>query len=394
MILSAEVLNEGICHCLSGKAFFPICQSGLDCDDRSKFWWRDTGFGNVFVRREDFLKAGQWMEKRSWGGEDTELCSRLLEVVPIARNRAKLFHQKHPETELEIADTTADPVSLIIDKAVEKLQKAGLHPSVNALFHKALHSNKVPKPILVFSATKAIAKSPKEDPPMQENISIVTTVYNKAPFLEECIQSVIKQTSPRWELCLVDDQSTDGSSELLDKYANTPGIRIYHSTEKLGCAGALDTAIHMAGNDIIGHLDADDYLDKNCVAEILGAYASTGASFVYSNFWYCDEHLNVRFKGYCSKVPDGMTNLEADCISAFRTFRKTAYLKTTGCDRTLKCAIDKDLVYKLEEVVKPIFLDKILYYYRDLPKSVSRGNPDCTKYLQIAKENARLRRLK
>jgi hypothetical protein len=65
--------------------------------------------------------------------------------------------------------------------------------------------------------------------------------------------------------------------------------------------------------------------------------------------------------------------VEAGCVTPFRTFRKSAFLKTPGFDEELTSAIDKDLIYKLEEVTTPYFIDRELYYYRELIPSLSRG---------------------
>ncbi len=51
-------------------------------------------------------------------------------------------------------------------------------------------------------------------------ISILMPVYNAAPFLEACLDSIVEQSSKDWELIAVNDQSTDTSLEILNKYAS------------------------------------------------------------------------------------------------------------------------------------------------------------------------------
>ena len=53
-------------------------------------------------------------------------------------------------------------------------------------------------------------------------VSVVIPVYNTAPYLHQCLDSVLNQTLREIEIICVDDGSTDGSSAILKKYASTP----------------------------------------------------------------------------------------------------------------------------------------------------------------------------
>lgn len=50
-------------------------------------------------------------------------------------------------------------------------------------------------------------------------VSVIVPVYNVRQYLPACIESVLRQTNPDWELLLVDDGSTDGSADICDLYA-------------------------------------------------------------------------------------------------------------------------------------------------------------------------------
>jgi hypothetical protein len=62
-------------------------------------------------------------------------------------------------------------------------------------------------------------------------------------------------------------------------------------------------------------------------------------------------------------------------VGAIRSFRRSAYARTAGLDVDMLYAEDRDLVYKLEEVTRPVFVDAVLYHYREVPDSQSRA-PD------------------
>ena len=89
-------------------------------------------------------------------------------------------------------------------------------------------------------------------------ISIVIPVYNVAPYLKRCVQSVLRQTYRDLEVILVDDGSTDGSGELCDQLASTDSrIQVVHQKNQ-GLSGARNTGIRQATGEYIAFIDSDD----------------------------------------------------------------------------------------------------------------------------------------
>lgn len=106
-------------------------------------------------------------------------------------------------------------------------------------------------------------------------ISFITPVYNTEEYIEDCIESVIKQTSSEWELVLIDDGSTDGSGKICDYYANEyERISVIHKPNSGQFESRLLGIKAAEGKYCVG-LDSDDYLETNCVeilADILNSY--------------------------------------------------------------------------------------------------------------------------
>lgn len=89
-------------------------------------------------------------------------------------------------------------------------------------------------------------------------ISVVVPVYNVAPYLEWCVQSVLRQTYKDLEVILVDDGSTDGSSELCDQLASADTrVHVVHQKNQ-GLSGARNTGIRQATGEYIAFIDSDD----------------------------------------------------------------------------------------------------------------------------------------
>ncbi len=91
---------------------------------------------------------------------------------------------------------------------------------------------------------------------MQPSISIVTISYNKGPYLEECLRSVIEQDCPGVQYIVVDPGSNDGSRATLERYRSRLGTLIEDPDE--GPADGLNKGFAAAKAEILGYLNADD----------------------------------------------------------------------------------------------------------------------------------------
>ena len=93
--------------------------------------------------------------------------------------------------------------------------------------------------------------------------SLIIPVYNVAPYLRECLDSVLAQTFTDWEAICVDDGSTDWSGAILDEYAaKDKRFHIVHK-ENAGVSVARNLAVEKASGDFIGFVDADDAIAKD-----------------------------------------------------------------------------------------------------------------------------------
>lgn len=225
---------------------------------------------------------------------------------------------------------------------------------------------------IINTATNEIEK---EGSKTNELFTILIPNFNKVKYLDECIASVVAQTTDKWRCIIVDDGSSDGSVEVLQNNESLQDkrFRVFYNKENMGNATCLNQMVDLAESDIVGILDSDDVLEPTCIEKVLKFYAESYKGFVYTNFRYCNEKLQKKGLGYCRSIPRGKTALELDCVSAFRTFRVSEYLKTEGVDQSLSSAIDKDLIYKMEEVTTLHFLNEPLYLYRMLKDSLSIG---------------------
>lgn len=87
--------------------------------------------------------------------------------------------------------------------------------------------------------------------------SVLIPVYNKAPYVKDAVESVLKGTRQDFEIICVDDKSTDNSLEVLRSIAD-PRVRIIELPTNLGPAGAANAGLDACTGEYIVRLDADD----------------------------------------------------------------------------------------------------------------------------------------
>lgn len=124
-------------------------------------------------------------------------------------------------------------------------------------------------------------------------VSIIIPFYNTERFLQEAIESVLAQTYADWELLLVDDGSTDGSSAIARRYADRvpPKIRCLEHPDHGNCgqAASRNLGIAAARGDFLALLDADDvWLPQKLEQQVPILEAHPEVSMVYgpSQRWY------------------------------------------------------------------------------------------------------------
>ncbi len=94
-------------------------------------------------------------------------------------------------------------------------------------------------------------------------LSIIVPIYNVAPFLNKCIDSILSQSFSDFELILVDDGSTDGSGGICDGYAKTDNrITVIHK-ENNGVVSARKAGLKAASGVYVGYVDGDDWIDRD-----------------------------------------------------------------------------------------------------------------------------------
>lgn len=136
------------------------------------------------------------------------------------------------------------------------------------------------------------------------DVSIVITTYNYSDFIESCINSCLKQLNTRlsYEIIVVDDGSTDNTSEILKLYS-FDSVRVFR-IDNSGIEKASNFGFSKAIGDYVVRVDADDLLLPNYLSSIEGLL-SEEYGFFYPNYQVIDENdivlKNVRLPDFDPK---------------------------------------------------------------------------------------------
>lgn len=141
-----------------------------------------------------------------------------------------------------------------------------------------------------------------------ELISIIVPIFNVAPYLEKCVNSIINQTYKNLEIILVDDGSTDESASICDKLKEKDNRIIVIHKENGGLSDARNAGMSVAKGDYFGFVDSDDYIDKTMYEKLYKAMRNSNSNislcnydFVYENGELYCENPNVIDNGELTK---------------------------------------------------------------------------------------------
>jgi len=218
-------------------------------------------------------------------------------------------------------------------------------------------------------------------------ISVLLPVYNTdEAWLRKCLDSVLSQIYPHWELCIADDASTlPHVRSILEEYRNGDGrVRLVFRETNGHISAASNSALSLAAGDYVALLDHDDELTPDALYEIaalIGRHPET--DMIYTDEDKIDtqgRRHSPFFKPDWS--PDTFLSLMYTChLGVYRT---ALVRKIGGFREGFEGSQDYDLVLRLTERTDRIrHIPRVLYHWRSIPAS-SASSFDSKGYAQDA----------
>ena len=119
----------------------------------------------------------------------------------------------------------------------------------------------------------------------QPLVSIIIPVYNAAPHLARCIESVRRQTYRNLEILLVNDGSSDTSGTICRMYARVDERIVVTDKTNSGVSATRNLALREAKGTYMQFLDSDDYLPRNATELLVTRAESTGCDLVIADYY-------------------------------------------------------------------------------------------------------------
>lgn len=158
---------------------------------------------------------------------------------------------------------------------------------------------------------------------MSELISVIVPIYNIKEYLERCIDSILAQTYQNIEVLMVDDGSTDGTSELVDEIAlKDSRIRVFHK-ENGGSSSARNLAMREAKGQYFSFIDSDDYIEPDMMEKLYQAIQTSGMPIAQGAREEIDEQGNI--------LPDICIPPEKETMYASKDFMRELLLHKGDC---------------------------------------------------------------
>ncbi len=116
-------------------------------------------------------------------------------------------------------------------------------------------------------------------------VSIIVPIYNAAPYLHQCLDSILAQSFRDFEAILVNDGSTDGSLDICRAYAQADSRFLVIDKPNSGVSDSRNAALKLARGKYLQFADSDDWLTQDAAETMYRAAERAGADLVVCHFY-------------------------------------------------------------------------------------------------------------
>jgi glycosyltransferase involved in cell wall biosynthesis len=218
---------------------------------------------------------------------------------------------------------------------------------------------------------------------MAKLVSVIVTSYNHEAFLDQRMQSILKQTYKNIEVIVIDDCSVDNSKQVLEPYKKNKHVQIKCLKLNGGYANACNLGVELSSGEYIMFAECDDYNDPRHIellVEALEADDSIGVAYCKSTIVNEKgeiigddfQYRNSDFKNLCYET----TIIPKEKIQAFlltscvipnmsaALFKKTHYIKIGGISPKYRACADWDFWCRMSELSNFFYITTPMNYFR------------------------------
>lgn len=217
-------------------------------------------------------------------------------------------------------------------------------------------------------------------------ISVIIPVYNVEDFLEECLRSVAQQDYSDYQVLLIDDGSTDGSSKICECYANKFNW-IYIRNSNQGVSYSRNVGLENTNSEFITFIDSDDIVPPNYLSELITAQQRAQADIIVCPHKDFKSSAEFSVQGNISEVNKDKIISGERYLEKFITRNLPSGMGLSLHSKMFKKAIFKEIYFPLNMVYEDnytffdimisskvvVLTNSTTYYYRKRLNSIVTG---------------------
>lgn len=211
---------------------------------------------------------------------------------------------------------------------------------------------------------------------MKKLLTIVIPIYNAENYLSVCLESIINEITEEVECILIDDGSTDSSSQIYQQYKLMDNITIVQQ-ENHGVSYTRNRGIDLASGEYIMFVDADDYLKEEWLKNVLNELDES-EYIIFSNKIKKNKYDKDDLLEGCLCVSDKEIN-NCQLMSPFSKIYKTEFLKSKNIVFQEDIINGEDTLFNFEVILKASMIksvNKSIYIFRkNMFSSTNKFNP-------------------
>lgn len=238
-----------------------------------------------------------------------------------------------------------------------------------------------------------------EDP----KISVIVPIYNSEKYLRQCLNSILGQSFPFFELILIDDGSSDSSREICTEYLTKDSrISLYLQKHK-GVGPARNMGLKLATGEYLSFLDSDDFFEPDMLEKLYGCAEKHNSDIVF--YWYqkfddiSQQDITIIPNKYLSQIPNGTPfspQNHKDILfqlsggEAWKYFFKSDFVRQYDL-KFAKTTCGEDIVFTIPAralASRIVFLNEPFVHYRINTKNQLTKRPNILSQLKKSYKQA------
>jgi glycosyltransferase involved in cell wall biosynthesis len=185
---------------------------------------------------------------------------------------------------------------------------------------------------------------------MTPKITVLMSVHNGLPYVDDAVESILRQTFTEFEFVIVDDASNDGTAEYL-RGVQDPRVRLLSLSENIGLTAALNRGLRETCGEFVARQDADDWSDPQRLAkQVAYLQANPRCAVVGSQAQLVDDRGRSLGKKNFPLKHDGIcfAHLFDNCLAhSAAMFRRSIVAEAGGYDEAWEASQDYELWSRL-----------------------------------------------